>query len=134
MRRIIKNIGKNNFKIPKYQTNQNFLEPNGVFENPVDLFSPKIGTEYADIVIDNPPYVRTQIFGSEKAQQIAKRFNLKGSVDLYYPYLNMLKKGKILSVITSNRYLYREIPNPKEQSSKQIIEIVKQLNELSADN
>lgn len=90
--------------------NQDFLETPGAYEGPVDLFSPKVDAEYADIVIANPPYVRTQILGSEKAQQIAKRFNLKGRLDLYYPFLiamtNVLKKGGILGVITSNRYLF----------------------------
>lgn len=63
-----------------------------------------------DIVIANPPYVRTQILGTEKAQSIAKKFNLKGRVDLYYPFLiamtESLKDGGILGVITSNRYLF----------------------------
>lgn len=62
-----------------------------------------------DIVIANPPYVRTQILGAEQAQILAKKFNLKGRVDLYYPFLiamtESLKEGGILGVITSNRYL-----------------------------
>ena len=62
-----------------------------------------------DVVIANPPYVRTQILGTEQAQELAKKFNLKGRVDLYYPFLiamtESLKDGGILGVITSNRYL-----------------------------
>lgn len=62
-----------------------------------------------DIVIANPPYVRTQLLGTEQAQMLAKKFNLKGRVDLYYPFLiamtESLKEGGILGVITSNRYL-----------------------------
>jgi len=62
-----------------------------------------------DIVIANPPYVRTQILGTEHAQDLAQKFNLKGRVDLYYPFLiamtESLKIGGILGVITSNRYL-----------------------------
>ena len=62
-----------------------------------------------DIVIANPPYVRTQLLGTEQAQELARKFNLKGRVDLYYPFLiamtESLKKGGILGVITSNRYL-----------------------------
>jgi len=62
-----------------------------------------------DIVIANPPYVRTQILGAELAQNLARKFNLKGRVDLYYPFLmamtESLKEGGILGVITSNRYL-----------------------------
>jgi len=74
-----------------------------------DLFADNDKQEYADVVIANPPYVRTQILGAEKSQQIAKNFNLKGKIDLYFPFLigmtNALKKGGILGVITSNRYL-----------------------------
>lgn len=62
-----------------------------------------------DIVIANPPYVRTQILGTEQAQNLARKFNLKGRVDLYYPFLmamtESLKEGGIIGVITSNRYL-----------------------------
>lgn len=62
-----------------------------------------------DIVIANPPYVRTQILGTEQAQILSKKFNLKGRVDLYYPFLiamtESLKEGGLLGVITSNRYL-----------------------------
>lgn len=64
---------------------------------------------WADLIIANPPYVRTQILGAERSQRLAKKFNLKGRVDLYYPFLiamtESLKSGGILGVITSNRYL-----------------------------
>lgn len=65
--------------------------------------------DFADVIIANPPYVRTQILGAEKSQKIAKKFNLKGRVDLYHPFLvamtESLKEGGILGAITSNRYL-----------------------------
>jgi adenine-specific DNA-methyltransferase len=77
----------------------------------LDLFlkQKSLVNESFDIVIANPPYVRTQILGSFQAQGLAKKFNLKGRVDLYYPFLigmtESLKDGGILGVITSNRYL-----------------------------
>lgn len=62
-----------------------------------------------DLIIANPPYVRTQILGAGYAQEIAKKFNLKGRVDLYYPFLlgmtYALKENGLIAVITSNRYL-----------------------------
>lgn len=65
--------------------------------------------ESADIIIANPPYVRTQILGTKQSQLLAQKFDLKGRVDLYYPFLiamtASLKKGGIIGVITSNRYL-----------------------------
>jgi len=90
--------------------NQDFLNTQGVCVEPLSLFNQNNCGEYADIIIANPPYVRTQILGAEKAQEIAKRFNLKGRVDLYYPFLiamtNVLRKGGLIGVITSNRYLF----------------------------
>jgi len=63
-----------------------------------------------DVVIANPPYVRTQTLGADYAQNLSKKFNLKGRVDLYYPFLiamtNALKENGIMGVITSNRYLF----------------------------
>jgi methylase of polypeptide subunit release factors len=65
--------------------------------------------EKADIIIANPPYVRTQVLGSQKAQNLAKQFALTGRVDLYHAFLiamtESLVPGGIMGVITSNRYL-----------------------------
>ena len=62
-----------------------------------------------DIIIANPPYVRTQIMGAGKAQMLSRKFNLNGRIDLYYPFLiamtASLRYGGIIGVITSNRYL-----------------------------
>ncbi|MBR0042226.1 MAG: N-6 DNA methylase [Bacteroides sp.] len=86
--------------------NEDFL---AVCPNNQDLFSNDIKKEFADLIIANPPYVRTQVLGAHKAQQLAKDFNLTGRIDLYYPFFmamtNALKVGGILGVITSNRYI-----------------------------
>ena len=75
----------------------------------MDLFGGVALSEFADIVIANPPYVRTQILGSERAQQLSRLYNLSGRIDLYFPFIiamtNALKKGGLIGVITSNRYL-----------------------------
>jgi len=89
---------------------QDFLESEGVIIEKSDLFHQSNPTELSDIIIANPPYVRTQILGTKKAQELAKRFNLTGRVDLYYPFLiamtNVLREGGLIGVITSNRYLF----------------------------
>lgn len=86
--------------------NEDFLS---VCPNNQDIFASNTKREFADLIIANPPYVRTQVLGAEKAQQLAKDFNLTGRVDLYYPFFmamtNALKKGGILGAITSNRYI-----------------------------
>lgn len=63
----------------------------------------------ADLVISNPPYVRTQVLGAKRAQQLAIRFGLTGRVDLYHPFAigmsSVLKPGGTLGLLTSNRFL-----------------------------
>lgn len=102
-RKLIANISHKN---DSQFYNEDFLT---VCPNNQDLFSNDIKREFADLIIANPPYVRTQVLGAKKAQQLAKDFNLTGRIDLYYPFFmamtNALKVGGILGVITSNRYI-----------------------------
>ena len=62
-----------------------------------------------DIIIANPPYVRTQILGAEKSQRLAAIFGLSGRVDLYHAFLvaatQTLRPGGLMGIITSNRFL-----------------------------
>ena len=68
----------------------------------------KIVEQY-DVVIANPPYVRTQVMGAKKAQALAKQFGLTGRVDLYHAFAigmtTVLKPGGVLGLLTSNRFL-----------------------------
>lgn len=62
-----------------------------------------------DLIIANPPYVRTQIMGADEAQRLAVTFGLTGRVDLYQAFL--LAMAKVLSpngaagFIVSNRFM-----------------------------
>jgi adenine-specific DNA-methyltransferase len=62
-----------------------------------------------DLIIANPPYVRTQIMGAEQAQLLAKQFGLAGRVDLYYAFLlgmaNVLDPKGVAGIIVSNRFM-----------------------------
>lgn len=62
-----------------------------------------------DLIIANPPYVRTQALGAQKAQVLAQAFGLSGRVDLYYPFLlaiaELLSTCGIAGLITSNRFM-----------------------------
>ena len=62
-----------------------------------------------DVIIANPPYVRTQVLGSEKAQLLSKNFGLKGRVDIYQAFLigmnKCLSDDGIAGVIVSNRFM-----------------------------
>lgn len=107
-RSLIFEANKSNFVLG------DFLEAIQLPQNQLSLdFNDKFESghinSFADVIIANPPYVRTQILGAEKAQKLARKFDLKGRVDLYYPFLiamtESLREGGLLGVITSNRYL-----------------------------
>lgn len=72
------------------------------------LFRGETSTPY-DLVIANPPYVRTQVMGSKRAQVLARQFGLSGRVDLYYAFmlgiLQVLKPQGIAGIIVSNRFM-----------------------------
>jgi len=73
-----------------------------------DLFSPSVPESY-DLIIANPPYVRTQIIGAKQANLLAHQFGLSGRVDLYYAFIlgisRALKPKGIAGIIVSNRFM-----------------------------
>jgi adenine-specific DNA-methyltransferase len=62
-----------------------------------------------DAVIANPPYVRTQVLGAQRAQELAQRFGLTGRIDLYYAFLIAISRVLVphgtLGIIVSNRFM-----------------------------
>lgn len=71
-----------------------------------DLFDQR---RHHDLIIANPPYVRTQIIGAANAQALATRFGLEGRVDLSFAFLlaiaRALAPDGTAGVITSNRFM-----------------------------
>ena len=65
--------------------------------------------EAYDLIIANPPYVRTQIMGANQAQLLAEQFGLTGRVDLYYAFIlgmaKVLKAKGMAGIIVSNRFM-----------------------------
>lgn len=74
-----------------------------------DLLTQSSPAEKFDLVIANPPYVRTQVLGAKQAQELSESFGLTGRVDLYYPFFlaisKVLKESGTTAVITSNRFM-----------------------------
>lgn len=72
-----------------------------------DFLSVEPTVQY-DYVIANPPYIRTQILGTDKAQELANRYSLSGRMDIYYAFLLytkfFLKNDCIAGYITSNKF------------------------------
>ena len=88
--------------------NQDFLAQSvGCFSQPC-LFQGRQPKQF-DLVISNPPYVRTQVLGSRRSQDIARRFGLAGRVDLYYAFIiaiaQYIHPRGILGIIVSNRFM-----------------------------
>ena len=62
-----------------------------------------------DVVISNPPYVRTQVMGGAESRRLSKKYKLTGRVDLYHAFTvaihAALRDGGSLGLLTSNRFL-----------------------------
>ncbi|MEM7314647.1 MAG: N-6 DNA methylase [Planctomycetota bacterium] len=62
-----------------------------------------------DLIIANPPYVRTQVLGTNVAQELARQFGLKGRVDLSFAFIvamtRLLSKNGAAGIVTSNRFM-----------------------------
>ena len=62
-----------------------------------------------DMVIANPPYVRTQVMGAERSQRLAASFDLAGRVDLSFAFIRalgrVLKPDGVAGIIVSNRFM-----------------------------
>lgn len=62
-----------------------------------------------DLVISNPPYVRTQTLGTKTAQALGRRFGLSGRVDLYQAFavamIGALRPWGALGLLCSNKFL-----------------------------
>ncbi|MFJ3214955.1 Eco57I restriction-modification methylase domain-containing protein [Kitasatospora sp. NPDC086801] len=62
-----------------------------------------------DLIITNPPYVRTQVLGAGLSNELAQRFGLGGRVDLTHAFVAMseelLAPQGVLALLCSNRFL-----------------------------
>lgn len=83
------------------------LEKGGVSGNQDMFLSSEVPS--FDLLIANPPYIRTQVLGSEQSRLLSKNFGLKGKIDIYQAFLvamkAVLKPEGIAGVIVSNRFL-----------------------------
>lgn len=97
--------------IKKAKLNSNLASNQFYCGNYLDIFKDNTSTitQNADLIIANPPYVRTKVLGASKSQEYAKRFELKGKINLYQVFLKAmtdnLHDGGLICVIISNKYL-----------------------------
>ena len=73
------------------------------------LFEVESTKDKFDLVIANPPYVRTQVLGSDESKKLSEIFGLSGRTDLYHAFIlaivNVLEIGGELGIIVSNRFM-----------------------------
>ncbi|MEV0062723.1 N-6 DNA methylase [Nocardia sp. NPDC050718] len=71
--------------------------------------SARIADGSFDLVISNPPYVRTQQLGGSTAQLLSKQFGLRGRIDLTHPFVaitpRLLSADGVLGLLCANRFL-----------------------------
>ena len=74
-----------------------------------DTLSHSAMPEAYDLIIANPPYVRTQTMGASQAQILAEQFSLSGRVDLYHAFIlgiaQVLSPQGMAGIIVSNRFM-----------------------------
>jgi adenine-specific DNA-methyltransferase len=62
-----------------------------------------------DVIITNPPYVRTQVLGTEVSTELASRYDLRGRIDLTHVFVaiasSLLTEGGTLGLLCSNRFM-----------------------------
>lgn len=89
----------------------NFLDEINYPKSQIELFD---GTDKSaildfDLVISNPPYVRTQILGATVSQKLSEQFGLSGRVDLYHAFavamIYALSPGGAIGLLCSNKFL-----------------------------
>ncbi|MCE2484684.1 MAG: N-6 DNA methylase [Desulfurellaceae bacterium] len=73
-----------------------------------NLFCRTVPEAY-DLIIANPPYVRTQVMGTTRARLLSRRFGLSGRVDLYYAFIlgisQVLAPRGLAGIVVSNRFM-----------------------------
>ncbi|WP_229684103.1 Eco57I restriction-modification methylase domain-containing protein [Nocardia camponoti] len=68
-----------------------------------------LADESFDLVISNPPYVRTQQLGAPTATALRERYGLRGRIDLTHPFVatvpRLLAADGVLGLLCANRFL-----------------------------
>ena len=65
--------------------------------------------DFFDLIVANPPYVRTQIMGAVQSQYLSNQFGLSGRIDLYHAFIlgisEVLGAKGTAGLIVSNRFM-----------------------------
>ena len=117
-------------QFPKVATefhNRDFLAQSAVCSSQPDLFQSRRPEQF-DLVISNPPYVRTQVMGAKKSQDLARQFGTgrKGGSLLCIYYCDSsiyIHPEGILGIIVSNRFMTTRSGETVRTKIKELYEI-----------
>lgn len=74
----------------------------------LESYSSRMNLQF-DLIIANPPYVRTQSLGAKNSSKLSTDFALEGRIDLYYVFLLGIKKfmhkDSVAGFVVSNRFM-----------------------------
>ena len=80
------------------------------------------------MVIANPPYVRTQVLGKTRAQELARQFGLTGRVDLVSAFVlamvDALKPGGVGGFLVTNRLLVTKAGETVRRILREQVEVL----------
>lgn len=92
------------------------------------LFSMAAQGPRFDLLIANPPYVRTQVLGAKESRALAHKFHLKGRVDLYHAFIlamaEALAPSGIAGIIVSNRFMTTRAGASVRRGIRQLFEVI----------
>jgi len=92
------------------------------------LFSVTAHEPRFNLLIANPPYVRTQVLGAKESRTLARKFHLSGRVDLYHAFIlamgEALAPGGIAGIIVSNRFMTTRAGASVRRGIRQLFEVI----------
>ena len=122
LKSIWNNLEKNrgcHFDLTGYDINDEYLSNakkelsnfNSFFENR-NFIDSNFERKKFDIIIANPPYVRTQLIWKERSQHLSKKYWLDWKIDLAYAFVaemvEHIKDWWIIWIILSNKFIYNK--------------------------
>ncbi|PKE65714.1 hypothetical protein CW674_05260 [Macrococcoides caseolyticum] len=77
-----------------------------------NLFGDSLEIKRPNMIIANPPYVRTQNLLNKNSKELSKTFNISGKIDLYQIFIvamvRILEDNGLIAFIVSNKFLYNK--------------------------
>lgn len=109
--------------------NSDFLAAARCNVSQVSLFNPvALHASDVDVVIANPPYVRTQVMGAQRSRKLSGDYSLSGRIDLYFAFVRavaeVLRPGGIAGLIVSNRFMTTQAGDSLRRAIRELFSVL----------